>query len=174
MDHVGSPPLGRSDPEPGTARCCDERETSVTHDLRIERLLDASPTELFDAFVDPEAMRDWWRIDATWEVHIGEADVRVGGATSLTFGSPGNICAEVMSYTEVDRPHRLRFADEFIAPDGSRTHTEVTITFKAIGAKTLMTIVQTGFPTAERRDRHETGWPRFLDRLHRGTTERLQ
>jgi uncharacterized protein YndB with AHSA1/START domain len=79
-----------------------------------------------------------------------------------------------MSYAEVDRPHRLRFADEFIAPDGSRTHTEAAVTFEAIGAKTRMTIVQTGFPSTERRDRHENGWPRFLDRLYRLAAERLQ
>jgi uncharacterized protein YndB with AHSA1/START domain len=31
----------------------------MTHDLRLERLFDASPTEVFDAFTDPSAHEEW-------------------------------------------------------------------------------------------------------------------
>jgi Activator of Hsp90 ATPase homolog 1-like protein len=33
--------------------------------------------------------------------------------------------------------------------------------------RTRMTIVHTGFPTADLRDEHWGGWPGFLDRLER-------
>jgi uncharacterized protein YndB with AHSA1/START domain len=144
----------------------------VTHDLRLECLLDAAPTELFDAFIDPDAIQIWWQVDAAWEVNVAECDVRRGGSTRITFGPPDATCTEEMSYTEVERPHRLRFVDDFTTPDGSTTRTDVTVTFAATDGKTLMTIVQAGFPSAERRDRHQNGWPRFVERLHRCATER--
>jgi uncharacterized protein YndB with AHSA1/START domain len=145
----------------------------VTHDVLLEFVLDASPTELFDAFIDPDAIQSWWQVDASWEVNVVVCDVRRGGSTRITFGPPGATCTEDMSYTEVERPHRLRFIDDFTTPDGSTTRTEVTVTFEATGAKTLMTLVQAGFLSADRRDRHQNGWPRFVERLDRAAIERL-
>jgi uncharacterized protein YndB with AHSA1/START domain len=52
----------------------------VSHELRVERLIDASPGEVFDVFVDADAQKEWYRDPE----HPGgivetECDARVGG-----------------------------------------------------------------------------------------------
>jgi uncharacterized protein YndB with AHSA1/START domain len=137
----------------------------VSHDLRLERLIDGTPDEVFDAFTDGEAMKDWYQIDPDWNINVVATDLRVGGTTTITFGPTGTTYSEAMTYTVVDRPSRLAYTERFGMPDGSSWDTEITVTFEAQNGKTVMTLVQTGFPNAEQRDAHQGGWPRFLDRL---------
>jgi uncharacterized protein YndB with AHSA1/START domain len=33
----------------------------VSHELRVERLIDAAPVEVFDVFVDAGAQKEWYR-----------------------------------------------------------------------------------------------------------------
>lgn len=134
-------------------------------DLRIERMIDASPSESYEAFTDPDAMRAWYQVDPDWDVEISECDVRVGGRTVITFGSPSERFVEVMAYTVVEPAQRLVYDEHFEKPDGTKFDTEVTVTFEAQGEKTLLTIVQTGFADVQERDAHQGGWPSFLDRL---------
>jgi uncharacterized protein YndB with AHSA1/START domain len=77
-----------------------------------------------------------------------------------------------MTYTEVAVPHRLAYDEKFVMPDGSSFDTVITVTFDAQNGKTLVTIVQTGFPNAEQRDAHQGGWPNFIDRLEQVVVQR--
>jgi len=145
----------------------------MTHDLRIERLLDGSPDEIFDAFTDGDAMKEWYQDNPGWVVEVPAVDVRVGGTTIVTFGPRGEEpYREEMTYSEVDAPSRLAYLEVFRMPDGSRFDTNIVLTFDAQDGKTLMTIVQTGFPNAEQRDAHQGGWPGFIDRLERVVAKR--
>ncbi len=139
----------------------------MSYDLRIERLIDGAPDEVFDAFTQPDAMLEWYIDNPGWEVEILACDVRVGGTTSVRFGSGAEKYREDMTYTEVDRPRRLAYNEDFVMPDGSTFLTHITVTFEDQNGKSLMTIAQTGFPNAEQRDAHQGGWPGFLDRLER-------
>jgi hypothetical protein len=58
-------------------------------------------------------------------------------------------------------------------PDGSRLDTRVEVAFEPEGGKTRMTLVQTGFPTAEMRDEYGSGWASILDALGRVATTRV-
>jgi uncharacterized protein YndB with AHSA1/START domain len=140
----------------------------MSHDLSIERLMDGTPVEVFDAFTDAEAMKEWYQGEPDWNVEVRACDVRVGGTTIIAFG-PGDpwLAVEEMTYQEVERPHRLVYAEHFGTPDEEGFDTVVSITLEAQGDKTLMTLVHTGFPNAEERDAHQGGWPGFLDRLER-------
>jgi uncharacterized protein YndB with AHSA1/START domain len=100
-------------------------------------------------------------------VEVRACDVRVGGATIVAFGPGEDRYTEEMTYTEVTPPHRLAYTERFGKPDGSTFDTSLVITFEEQGGKTLMTIVQTGFPNTEERDAHQGGWPGFVDRLER-------
>ena len=33
----------------------------MSHDLRVERWFDATPGEVFDAYTDPDAQREWYQ-----------------------------------------------------------------------------------------------------------------
>jgi uncharacterized protein YndB with AHSA1/START domain len=145
----------------------------VTYDLRIERLLDGSPDEVFDAFTDGDAMKEWYEDNPGWKVEVEAVDVRVGGTTVVAFGPAGDDpYREEMTYTDVSAPGRLAYREIFRMPDGSSFETDIVITFERQNGKTLMTIVQTGFPNEEHRDAHQGGWPGFIDRLEQVVTKR--
>jgi uncharacterized protein YndB with AHSA1/START domain len=144
----------------------------MSHDLRLERLLDGTPEEVFDAFTDAGAMLEWYQDNPGWVVEVLECDVRVGGATTVSFGTADDRYVEVMTYSEVEAGRRLVYTERFGMPDGSGFDTVITITFEPQDGKTLLTIVQTGFPNTEERDAHQGGWPGFIDRLERVVAKR--
>lgn len=53
-------------------------------------------------------------------------------------------------------------------PDREPLQTVMTVTFAATpDGKTLPTLLDAGYPSQERRDFHERGWPAFLDAFER-------
>lgn len=140
----------------------------MSHELRLERLYDASPGVVFDAFVDPAAQQELHGSDRPdWTVHRSETDVRVGGTSTYVMGSAGQEPdTERRVCSVVDRPHRLVFRHSMEVAEWNRTvETEMTITFEEQDGKTLLTMVQTGFERVEDRDGFLGGWPSYLDTL---------
>jgi uncharacterized protein YndB with AHSA1/START domain len=142
----------------------------MSHELRIERLYDATPEQVFDAFVDPATQEELHGAGQEgWTMQRCETDVRVGGTSVYAMGSDGvDPDVETRVYSVVDRPRRLAFRHSMrIAEWGRTVETEMTITFEAQDGKTLLTMVQTGFATVEDRDDFNSGWPTYLDTLAR-------
>jgi uncharacterized protein YndB with AHSA1/START domain len=140
----------------------------MTHELRLERLYDAPPEMVFDAFVDPANQRELHgQGKPGWTIQRAETDVRVGGTSVYAMGAEGeepDIETRVCSV--VDRPHRLVFSHSMeIAEWGRTVLTEMTMTFEDRDGKTLLTMVQTGFETEADRDGFLGGWPAYLDTL---------
>ena len=50
----------------------------MIYDLKVQRVFDATPEDVFDAFTDPDAQKEWYQLDPDWTVET-ECDVRVGG-----------------------------------------------------------------------------------------------
>jgi uncharacterized protein YndB with AHSA1/START domain len=145
------------------------------HVLRLERMFDATPEEVFDAFVDPAAQEELHGSDSGgWTVRRCETDVRVGGTSVYAMGPEGvDPDVETRIFSVVERPHRLVFAHEMQIEEWHRTvETEMTITFEGREGKTLLTMIQTGFETAADRDAFNSGWPTYVDTLQRVVGER--
>jgi len=139
----------------------------VTHDLKLERLLDAAPEVVFDAFTDPQAQRELYADAPDWIVEAA-CDLRVGGRWTIAFGPPGSTPArETNVFEVVDRPRRLVYRSTMRMPDGSTVDTGMEVTFVEEDGRTRLTLVQSGFPTAEIRDEFASGWPSILDGLGR-------
>lgn len=140
----------------------------MTYDLRIERLIDALPEDVFDAFIDPEAQRTLYENheETNWMVESA-VDLRVGGTWTIEFGKHEEVpFRETNVFTEVDRPRRLSFTSTmFKGPYGGSFDTTVTVTFENRDGKTLLTILQSGFEDREERDMIQSGWPSILDAL---------
>ena len=139
----------------------------MTYELKLERLIDATAEEVFDAFTDADAQKEWyvdqpgWRVDASGEL-------RVGGRWETSFGPPGAApFRESNVYTEVRRPSRLAYTSRFHMPDGRTFDTKLVVTFEPKQGKTLLTIVQSEFVSEQDRNDHQGGWPGFIDRLER-------
>lgn len=146
----------------------------MSHELKVERLIDAAPGEVFDVFVDADAQKEWYRDPE----HPGgivetECDARVGGLWTSAWG-PGEdeLYRETCVFRVVDRPRHLVMSCTATAPDGRSLETEVEVTFEEEGHRTRMTVVQRGFPTPELRDIIGGGWPVALEQLERSVLTR--
>jgi uncharacterized protein YndB with AHSA1/START domain len=139
----------------------------MTYELRVERLIAATPEEVFDAYTDPAAQQVWFTIlDPGMIVH-NEVDLRVGGEWVSAWGfSADEMFRETNVFEIIDRPHRLVSTSNGSSPDGMTLETHVEITFEGRDGKTLMTVIQTGFPDEETRDFFASmAWIGAFDRL---------
>ncbi len=135
----------------------------MTFDFTLERIIDATPDEVFAAITDPDGMQDWWGDEVT-----AEADVRAGGSAFVEWRTDeGSMCRAEQTYLVVERPHRLVFTEVVREPSSPVYECTLTMTFEDAEGKTKYTLHHTGFPTAEERDKHEGGTNIFLDRLTR-------
>jgi uncharacterized protein YndB with AHSA1/START domain len=150
----------------------------MSYELRLERLYDAPPEVVFDAFTDPATQVELHGLDQRgWEIHRAETDLRVGGTATYVMGPEGEEPdTETRVFTVIDRPHRLVFTHSMqIAEwDGRRVDTEMTITFEDRDGKTLLTMVQTGFESEADRDAFMGGWPTYLETLKGVVTSQLK
>ncbi len=82
----------------------------MRHDLKLERLFDAAPEVVFDAFTDPQAQKQLYADAPDWIVDAA-CDLRVGGRWTIAFGPPGSTPArETNVFQVVDRPRRLAYS----------------------------------------------------------------
>lgn len=133
-------------------------------DIRLQRVIDATPAATFHHWVDPRARRGWYAPEDGWIVEA-ETDLRVGGAWSVSFGpAQEEMYRDEGVFEVVDPPQRLVSSVMMRFPNGDSFETRITVTFEAApGNKTLFTLLDEGYPTKDLRDRHESGWPVFLD-----------
>jgi uncharacterized protein YndB with AHSA1/START domain len=143
-------------------------ETVTPLELRITRVLPATPDEVFDAYTDAEKQKIWFSIlDERPGVVEIDVDLRVGGTQTAVWGPDADtLFRETQTFLEIDRPHRLVTSSTGSTPDGMTMTTRIEITFEAQGQDTLMTIVQSGFPVPEIRDF-------FVDEVWNGALARI-
>jgi uncharacterized protein YndB with AHSA1/START domain len=142
-------------------------------DIRLQRLIDVSPDTAFRHWVDADARRRWYAPDEGTEVIESEADVRVGGSyrTSVVGPTGEPMYTDEGVFEVVDPPHRIVYRGTMHVPDGSAITTRVSVTFEAHEGKTLLTLLDSGYPTEEQRDDFAAGWPSFLDAYERTLTQ---
>jgi uncharacterized protein YndB with AHSA1/START domain len=137
-------------------------------DVEFARLIDATPDEVFEAFTDPEGQQAFYGQDDTGWIVRSQCDLRVGGVWTVEFGpSPRELYRHRHVFEVIERPHRLVLASTETRLDGSSLHTQLEFKFEARSGKTLMTMTQRGFPTAELREERERGVPDAFARLER-------
>ena len=140
----------------------------MTHELRMTRLIPATPAEVFDAYTDPVKQRIWYYIlqDEPMYLEI-EADLRVGGEMRNVWGeAPDGLFRETNTIRVFEPPHRLETTSNGSSPDGQSMTTDIVMTFEEAEGGTLVTVVQSGFPTEEMRDFFSTyAWVGAFDRI---------
>jgi len=140
----------------------------MTLDMRVTRLLPASPEQVFDAYTDAEKQKIWYTIlDEQPGIVEIEVDLRVGGQQTAVWGPDRDtLFRETQTFLEIDRPHRLVTESTGSGPDGMTMTTRIAITFEENDGGTLMTVLQSGFPVPEVRDFFVAEvWAGALDRI---------
>jgi uncharacterized protein YndB with AHSA1/START domain len=135
-------------------------------ELVITRLLDAPRSLVFKVWVQPEHLARWWGPKG-FTLLSCETDVRPGGSWVRVMRAPeGTKHIKRGVYREIVEPERLVFTYVNEDADGSfGPETVVTVTFEEQGAKTRLTLHQTGFDSTALRDGHEGGWTSCLERF---------
>src|SRR5919108_3223098 len=135
--------------------------------LELRRVVAASPSAVFDAFVDPDQLSRWWG-PAGFKVPSLDYDPRVGKGYRIEMqppeGDPFHLSGE---FREVDRPSRLAYTFRWEPPDPDDVETMVELSFVERGDSTEALLTQGPFKTEARRELHHDGWTDTFDRLER-------
>lgn len=140
-------------------------------DLEYARVLDAEPEEVFDAFTEPAGQEQFYGQDDPGWIVESQCELRVGGVWSVAFGpSRSELYRHRHVFQVIDRPRRLVLTTTETRLDGWSFDVELEFTFERQDGKTLMTMFQRGFPSAELQAEHQRGLPNAFDRLERVIT----
>jgi uncharacterized protein YndB with AHSA1/START domain len=134
--------------------------------LVMTRIVDSPPALVFQAWTEPERIKQWWGPRGYTTVSC-EMDLRPGGAWRVRSRSAEGVeVAERGVFREVASGERLVFTHSWEDPEGKPgLETLVTLTFADEGGKTKLTLHQAVFDTVENRDGHAEGWGESLDML---------
>lgn len=138
--------------------------------LRLERVYDATPEEVFDAWTNPDVLRRWWVVDQAWNTPVADVDLRPGGRYRLSMEDPSNGTRHTVGgeYLEVERPTLLVYTWQWEAQSQETAHVStVTVRFVGNAESTTVVLEHTGLESPESRDRHAHGWKACLESLQR-------
>jgi uncharacterized protein YndB with AHSA1/START domain len=130
--------------------------------VRVTRRIGAEPNEVFDAWLDPDGMREWMCPGESRFI-AAEVEPRVGGRFRIVMGrEPGGI-EHTGEYRELRRGQRLVFT--WTSKNTLGRETLVTVELRPVGDETELTLTHEGLPNEEMRKGHEGGWLSIVDKL---------
>ena len=130
--------------------------------VRIVRRLPASPSEVFDAWIDVESLKQWM-CPGTSRVSAAELDPRVGGRFRIVMSDERGDTEHTGEYRELRRPERLVFT--WISKPTLDRETVVTIELRPVGKDTELTLTHERLPNDEARKSHQRGWASIAEKL---------
>lgn len=135
--------------------------------LEITRVFNAPPEMVFDAWIDPKALAQWWG-PKDFQCTSMTFDARAGGLWRGCMVSPDGKALWVGGVVkQVEPPKLLSFTFIWDANDHPGHETLVTIIFRPHPRGTEMHFLQEGFATVASRDGHNYGWSGAFDDLER-------
>lgn len=141
--------------------------------VRLHRVLPVKPEKLFRAFTTADAMATW-SPPYGFTCTVDHLDARAGGSYRMAFTNftTGQSHAFSGTYVEVVPNERLRYTDAFDDPN-LPGEIAVTVTMKAVGPGTELSIEQSGIPDAIPVEMCYLGWQDSLDKLARLVTPEI-
>ena len=128
----------------------------------VRRNISASAEDLFDAWLDPEALAIWMRPGAAIQKTQATVEPRVGGRFEINMHADTGVIPHSGVYRIIDRPRRLVFT--WVSPHTGDRDSLVTVDFLSRGKQTEVVVTHEQLPEAK-RDAHNGGWTRALEKL---------
>ena len=130
--------------------------------LKVERTINAAPTEVFNAWLNPEMLRQFMMPAAGMSVAKASNDPKEGGRFEIVMLAGENEIPHAGTYREISPHDRIVFTWEspFSVDDST-----VTLTFMPTNEGTHLTLTHVRFSDAEARDNHQGGWIGILEAL---------
>ena len=124
----------------------------------IKRTYACAPQNLYDAFLNAHVLKSIWGLKS-----INIVSATVGGTAAAAMPAEYKQWDFVLTYKELDPPHRLRWYSYF--PTYPTKETRVTLDFRAVDDGTELTFVQENFETSEERDANRQAITAALEKL---------
>lgn len=142
---------------------------TVQHgNFTIERILDAPPSLVFQAWSDKAAKAKWFAGDSKWDLQVREMDFRVGGEETLRGKwANGTISEFKARYFDIVKDKRIVYTYDMFHDGKKLSVSLATIELIAEGKKTKMIVTEQGafldgYDDAGSRER---GTIELMDRL---------
>ena len=129
--------------------------------LVVRRTIAAPAEDLFDAWLDPEALAIWMRPGEIRST-VATLEPRVGGRYEIVMQGPNEQYPHNGVYRVIDRPRRLVFT--WISRGTEQRETLVTVDFIARGERTEVVVTHEQLPESAQPS-HANGWTSGLERL---------
>ncbi|WP_298984703.1 SRPBCC domain-containing protein [uncultured Roseibium sp.] len=146
---------------------------TTDHSVLQTRILNASPKEVWDAWTQPDLMKQWFCPLGMNAVEV-EADLKIGGAFRIVMDASnaplrpppemGNFLTAYGTYQRIEPASVLVFS---WAWEGRDETSCVTLTLAAKGNKTLLVLEHEGLMDDASQIFHEDGWTPTLENLSR-------
>ena len=129
----------------------------------VRRRIPATREELFDAWTDPESMRQWMCPGDVVSADV-QMDPRVGGSFLILMRSPTQVHEHRGEFTVVERPSKLVFTWSANATDPHLSL--VTVEFFQVSAnESDLQLTHEGLPGKDVADRYQAGWGKIVTHL---------
>jgi uncharacterized protein YndB with AHSA1/START domain len=127
----------------------------------VRRTIAASAEDLFDAWLDPQALAQWMR-PGTIQSTVARVEPRVGGQYEIIMQSASGPIVHKGVYRTIDRPRRLVFT--WISAPTELKETLVTVDFIPAHNGTEVIVTHEQLPESAKAGHHK-GWTSGLEHL---------
>lgn len=134
----------------------------ATNNIRLHRVIRATPERIYRAFLDADAMAKWLPPNGfTGKVH--QLDARVGGTYKMSFTNftTGRSHSFGGEFLELVPYEHIRYTDKFDDPN-MQGEMQTTVSFKQVSCGTELIIAQEGLPEAIPTEACYLGWQESL------------
>jgi uncharacterized protein YndB with AHSA1/START domain len=141
--------------------------TTENDTLKVTRLFKAPRERVFAAFTTTDSISQWFGCGHVKVVSC-TADFRVGGTFRIeSRGLESDTAFNVTGvYREITPTTKIAYTWKYEDDeDWVDCESLVSVEFKTIGDQTELCLTHTGFPSAESRGNHSTGWGACLDKM---------
>ena len=135
----------------------------------VRRTIAASAEDLFDAWLDPEALAQWMR-PGTIHSTAARVEPRVGGAYEITMQAQSGPILHKGVYRTIDRPKRLVFT--WMSAHTESHESLVTVDFVKLDKKTEVIVTHEQLPESAMPS-HRNGWTSGLEHLDQACQQGL-
>jgi uncharacterized protein YndB with AHSA1/START domain len=148
-------------------------KNTIGHMLVVTREFNAPRERVWKAWTEPSQITQWLNMGDGMVAESARVDLRVGGKFRIQLKTAdGEYFTAAGTYLEVRPFDRLVYTWDW-EKDGAGTEfgelegkeTQLTVEFRAEGSRTKLVLTHEKLDTVERRDRHVTGWTRWVDSM---------
>lgn len=147
-----------------------ETTTNEERSVTVDRVIEAPPERVYEAFVDPDDLAAWLPPEGfSGEVH--EFDATEGGSFRMSFNAEVEELESYANtfhgtYEELTPGERIVYTESFESDDPGMTgEMTTTVTFEAVPDGTEVTVRQAGIPEAIPPENANEGWIDSLENL---------